>query len=210
LGTSPFLPEDQPNEQIHQKMRPLPTGSGTPILYVRSAAGVLPTNCRTDGGALGVSVVTESSPDQIRSGNPLIDAYFRIVATDTYEQFAEIITPECTFSLMPTGRTFRGRESVMRLVTTSGSARSHHAQSTISIGNWFTCGDHFCVEYAHWFILRPFGRRMSIDGYCLVFHISDGKFDAVREYINPSRISVSLLTRIVLRILPFVARSRFR
>ena len=49
---------------------------------------------------------------------------------------------------------------------------------------------------------------MTIDGYCIVFHMVDGKFDAIREYINPSSIVISVLTTFVLRILPFASRMR--
>jgi hypothetical protein len=47
-----------------------------------------------------------------------------------------------------------------------------------------------------------------IDGYCLVFHIRDGKFDAIREYINPSNLVTSLLVVLLLRLLPVIAARR--
>jgi hypothetical protein len=47
-----------------------------------------------------------------------------------------------------------------------------------------------------------------IDGYCLVFHIRDGKFDVIREYINPSNLVTSLLVVLLLRLLPVIAARR--
>lgn len=148
------------------------------------------------------------APGQIMSSNPLIDAYFGMVATDDYERFSDIITDDCTFSLMPIGHTFKGKHDIMRFVTTSGGARTHDDTSMITITNWFSNGDYLCVEYDHSAIINPFKRRITIDGYCIVFHMMDGKFDAIREYINPSSIVMSLLTTFVLRILPFASRIR--
>lgn len=152
--------------------------------------------------------MTPILPEQIKSDDPLIETYFGIVATDAYERFSDIITDNCTFSLMPIGRTFKGKEDVMRFVMTSGSARRHDRKSRILITNWFAAGDHLCVEYEHYAIIRPFKLRIKIDGYCLVFHIAHGKFDAIREYINPSRLAISVLTTFVLRVLPFASRLR--
>jgi hypothetical protein len=149
-------------------------------------------------------------PEETRSHSALIDTYFRIVATDTYERFSDIITDDCTFSLMPIGYTFKGKKDVMRFVTTAGGARRHDKESKITITNWFATGEHFCVEYEHSFIVDLLNSRMTIDGYCLVVHIVDGKFDAFREYINPSRISISVLTTYILRMLPFASRIRGR
>jgi len=116
------------------------------------------------------------SPDQIRSHNALIGAYFDVVATDEYERFADPITDECTFSLMPIGHTFRGKKNVMDFVTTAGSNRKHDNKSTITITNWFADGSHFCVEYDHSSIVPLlFNRRITIEGYCMVFHMADGQ-----------------------------------
>jgi hypothetical protein len=146
--------------------------------------------------------------DQTGSHIALIDAYFDIVATDAYERFSEIITDDCTFSLMPIGHTFKGKKDVMHFVMTSGGARKHDRKSTIAISNWFTDGVYFCVEYDHSSIVRFLRRRITIDGYCMVFHMTDGKFDEIREYINPSSIAGAMLTTLVLRLLPFASRMR--
>lgn len=152
--------------------------------------------------------MTPISPELIRSNDPLIDTYFGIVATDAYERFSDIITDDCSFSLMPIGHTFKGKKEVMRFVRTSGVTRRHDSRSKIVITNWFATDDHLCVEYEHYAIVKIFKLRIRIDGYCLVFHMVDGKFDAIREYINPSSIATSVLTTFVLRALPFASRLR--
>ena len=50
-------------------------------------------------------------------------------------------------------------------------------------------GQYFCVEYDHTAIVKRLHYRMQIDGYCWVFHIREGKFDAIREYIILPRLS---------------------
>ena len=57
-------------------------------------------------------------------------------------------------------------------------------------------------------IVRIFKRRIRIDGYCTVFHMTGGKFDMIREYINPSSVAISILTTYVLRILPLASWMR--
>jgi hypothetical protein len=68
----------------------------------------------------------------------LIERYLDIVANDDYERFGELLTHDCTFTLMPIGRTWRGREDVMSAVMAAGSSRTHDCQSKVNITNWFT------------------------------------------------------------------------
>lgn len=127
-----------------------------------------------------------------------------MVAEDDYEQFGDLLTDDCTFSLMPIGRTFVGRAEVMALTKRAGGSRTHDEKSKVTITNWFTDGEHVVVEYDHAAIVG--GVRIRIDGYCWVFHIRDGKFDGIREYVNPSRLATSFLINIVMRAVPFIWR----
>jgi ketosteroid isomerase-like protein len=136
----------------------------------------------------------------------LVDRYFEIVANDSYETFGELITDDCTFSLMPIGRTFHGRTDVMAFVQMAGGRRAHDQRSRVTITNWFAADEYLVVEYAHRAIINPFRVRITIDGYCWIFHIRDGKFDAIREYINPSKLSTGLLLSFVMRIAVLLKR----
>ena len=49
----------------------------------------------------------------------LIHAYLKIVATGNYENFGTLLTDDCTFSLMPSGHTFKGRKDIMFPLTTT-------------------------------------------------------------------------------------------
>jgi len=42
----------------------------------------------------------------------LIHAYLEIVTTGDYENFGTLLTDDCTFSLMPSGHTFRSHNAV--------------------------------------------------------------------------------------------------
>jgi ketosteroid isomerase-like protein len=50
----------------------------------------------------------------------LIERYLAIVASDDYERFGELLTDDCTFTLMPIGRTWSGRDEVMSAVMAAG------------------------------------------------------------------------------------------
>jgi hypothetical protein len=50
--------------------------------------------------------------------------------------------------------------------------------------------------------------RLTIDGYCLIFHMRDGRFDAIREYISPPNIAAGLLVYVLLPLLPYLSRKR--
>ncbi len=145
------------------------------------------------------------APEQIEN---LIQRYLNIVATDDYADFGSLLTDDCTFSLMPIGHTVAGRQEIMAFVEMAGGSRSHDERSQVVVNNWFTDGRCLCVEYEHTAIVKPLRLRIKIDGYCWVFQIRDGKFDAIREYINPSHPFMSFLLAIMLRFLPMILRRK--
>jgi uncharacterized protein (TIGR02246 family) len=130
----------------------------------------------------------------------LIERYLTIVADDDYERFGELLTDDCSFTLMPIGHTWTGRDDVMSAVMAAGSRRTHDSQSKVKVTNWFANNEYLVVEYQHGALVC--GVRVNIDGYCWVFHIRDGRFDSMREYINPSRAGTSMLLNLVLRAYP--------
>ncbi len=136
----------------------------------------------------------------------LIQRYLKIVATDDYADFGSLLTDDCTFSLMPIGHTVTGRQEIMAFVEMAGGSRNHDERSQVVVNNWFTDGRYLCMEYEHTAIVKALHLRIKIDGYCWVFRIREGKFDAIREYINPSHLFMSLLLAIMLRFLPITLR----
>ncbi len=142
------------------------------------------------------------------SHQPLIETFFRMVEEDDYASIGSIVTDDATWTLMPIGYTWTGRREIESLAIGAGGMRRHDSRSRIEITNWFADDGHLCVEYRHTAIVRGLGLRLTIDGYCLILHIRDGRFDSIREYINPRNAAVALLIRALLPLLPMVTRRR--
>ena len=138
----------------------------------------------------------------------LIQAYFRMVEEDDYAGVGSVLTDDATWTIMPIGHTWTGRRAIESMAVAAGRKRRHDERSHVEIKNWFTDGEHACVEYTHKLIVRGLGRRLTADGYCFVFHMRDGRFDAIREYINPPNIAAGLLMYILLPLLPYMSRRR--
>src|SRR6201998_3819565 len=136
----------------------------------------------------------------------LIERYLTIVADDDYERFGELLTDDCSFTLMPIGHTWTGRDKVMSAVMAAGSRRTHDSQSKVKVTNWFANNEYLVVEYQHGALVG--GVVVNIAGYCWGFDVRDG--DSMREYINPSGAGTSVLLNLVLRAYPLLARWRAR
>jgi hypothetical protein len=94
------------------------------------------------------------------------------------------------------------------MAVAAGRTGRHDERSHSEITNWFTDGEQLCVEYRHKVIVRRLGLRLTIDGYRLIFHMRDGRFDAIRQYINPPNIAAGLLVYVLLPLLPYLSRKR--
>lgn len=138
----------------------------------------------------------------------LIQAYFRMVDEDDYAGVGSILTDDATWTIVPIGHTWRGRRAIESMSVAAGRKRRHDERSHVEIKNWFTDGEHLCVEYKHKLIVGGLGLRLTVDGYCFVFHMRDGRFDAIREYINPPNIAVGLMMYVLLPLLPYASRTR--
>jgi ketosteroid isomerase-like protein len=138
----------------------------------------------------------------------LIEAYFRMVEEDDYAGVGAILTDDATWTIMPIGYTWTGRRAIESMAGAAGRTRRHDARSHVEIKNWFTDGEHLCVEYRHRLIVGGLGLRLIADGYCFVFHMRDGRFDAIREYINPPNIAAGLMMYLLLPLLPYLSRRR--
>jgi ketosteroid isomerase-like protein len=138
----------------------------------------------------------------------LVQAYFRMVEQDDYAGVGSILTDDATWTIMPIGYTWTGRRAIESMAVAAGRSRRHDERSHIEIKNWFTAGEHLCVEYTHKAIVPRPRLRLTVDGYCLVFHMRDGRFDAIREYINPPNILVGLMMYVLLPLLPYMSRRR--
>jgi len=138
----------------------------------------------------------------------LIDAYFRMVKEDDYARVGSILTDDATWTIVPIGHTWTGRRAIESMAMAAGRSRRHDERSHVEIKNWFTDGEHLCVEYTHRLIVGGLGLRLTVDGYCLVFYMRDGRFDAIREYINPPNTAGGLMMYVLLPLLPHLSRRR--
>lgn len=138
----------------------------------------------------------------------LIQAYFRMVEQDDYAGVGSILTDDATWTIMPIGHTWTGRRAIESMAVAAGRKRRHDGRAQVEIKNWFTDGEHVCVEYSHRLIVRGLGLRLAVDGYCFVFHVRDGRFDAIREYISPPNVATGLMMYCLLPLLPYLSRRR--
>jgi len=138
----------------------------------------------------------------------LIKAYFHMVEEDDYAGVGAIVTDDATWTIVPIGHTWTGRRAIESMAMAAGRTRRHDLRSRVEIKNWFTDGEHLCVEYTHKLIVPLLGMRLTADGYCLVFHMRDGRFDAIREYINPPNVAAGVMMYALLPLLPYLSRRR--
>ena len=122
----------------------------------------------------------------IEANEALIEQYRQIVETDDIDRFSTLITDDCTWTLHPTGYTLHGGAQVKAFAKIAGGTRIHDDAHKVEITNLFTDGENLCVEYVHGFILSGLRLKGSIN-ICLVFHMRNGKFDRVDEYIDTGR-----------------------
>jgi len=138
----------------------------------------------------------------------LIQAYFRMVEEDDYAAVGSILADDATWTIVPIGYTWSGRRAIESMAIAAGRRRRHDERSHVEIKDWFTDGEQLCVEYKHKLIVGGLGLRLTVDGYCFVFHMRDGRFDAIREYINPPNIAGGLMMYALLPLLPRLSRRR--
>jgi len=138
----------------------------------------------------------------------LIQAYLDIATnTDDMNHFSQLIAQDCVWVMMPTGHAFTGYAQVSALATLAGGTRRHNDEYKVTILNWWTDGEQFCVEYQHGAILQ----RLSIKGtinICLVCHMREGQFDRIHEYVHAHGFLFKLVMSLGLRVLPVLVQRK--
>jgi hypothetical protein len=138
----------------------------------------------------------------------LIQEYLEIATvTDDMDHLSHLIADDCVWIMMPTGHAFKGFEQVSTLAKTAGGTRVHDEKYKVKILNWFTDGEHFCVEYHHGAIIKGLHIKGTIT-ICLVCHMREGKFDRIQEYVHAHGTLFKLVMSIGLRILPLLVKMR--
>ncbi len=131
----------------------------------------------------------------------LVQAYLDLAAHDSenLNRMLSLLTDDCVWVMEPTGDTFQGKEELRSFISTAMGSRSHQDGYQVEIGSWFTDGESLCVEYTHGAVLsgaysgglKPAIKPGSLR-YCLTFHMRQGKFDQVHEYVNPTSFLLTL------------------
>jgi ketosteroid isomerase-like protein len=123
----------------------------------------------------------------------LIQEYLDVAAHDSenLDRTMGLMADDCVWVMEPTGDTYSGKEEIEAFVGTAMSGRTHKAQYSIQISNWFTDGEYLCIEYTHGAILTGMYSagikakiKKGIARYCITYHMRDGKFDWAHEYIQ--------------------------
>lgn len=138
----------------------------------------------------------------------LIQDYLEIATvTDDMDRFSQLIADDCVWVMMPTGHAFKGFEQVSSLAKTAGGTRAHDEEYRVKILNWFTDGEHFCVEYHHGAIIKRLRIKGTIN-ICLVCRMREGKFARIHEYVHAHGIFFKLIVNLGLRVLPLLVKRK--
>jgi hypothetical protein len=138
----------------------------------------------------------------------LIREYLDIVEGDSenLERTMDLMSDECVWVMEPTGDTYEGREEIRAFIDASMLGRTHDDRYSIQIIDWFATNERLCIEYTHGAVLAgtwSAGLKGKIEKgvlrYCITYHMREGKFDTVREYIQGTTPIANFLLPAVLR-----------
>ena len=141
-----------------------------------------------------------------------------IVANDSenLERTLKCVTDDRVWVMEPGGTEYHGIREIKAFVEIAMSARRHDGgEYRIEITNWFANDENLCVEYTHGFLSK--GKftagirgklKSGVSRYCITYHIRDGKFDRVHEYINATSWSFNGLAPLLLAYLHRLAMKK--
>jgi SnoaL-like domain len=126
--------------------------------------------------------------------------------SENLQRTLKCLTDDCVWVMEPGGTEYHGIKEIKAFVGIAMSGRTHDkSRHRIEITNWFADNQNLCVEYTHGAVLT--GKltagvrariKAGISRYCITYHIRDGKFDRVHEYINATSWSLNALAPLAL------------
>lgn len=149
-----------------------------------------------------------------KSNETLVKELLDIMANDSenLERTLKCLTNDCVWVMEPGGTEYHGIDEIKAMVAIAMSGRTHDSKRRIEITNWFANNENLCVEYTHGALLTGkytagFRGRLKtgVSRYCSTYHIRDGKFDRVHEYINATSWSLNGLMPLALAYLHRIA-----
>ena len=143
-----------------------------------------------------------------KANETLIQEYLDIVEHDSenLERTMHLFADDIVFELEPTGDVYRGKTAMQAFVDVAMSGRAHSGQYSIKITNWFTDGEQLCIEYTHGGILTGVYTagikarfEQGVARYCITYHMCDGKFDRMHEFIQGTTFLANLAMPFMLK-----------
>ena len=123
----------------------------------------------------------------------LVETFKRTFLSDDLDGFMDLIASDCVWTIMATGEAFTGAAEIRRFAERSMAARQHDDQTMIELVSLMTGNDCLAFEYMHNAVVtdkwptsvnRPApGSKLHIP-ICIIAHVTNGKFDWLREYFD--------------------------
>jgi len=128
--------------------------------------------------------------------------------SENLDRTMDLLTDDAVWVLEPGGAEYHGAREIRTFVRIAMAGRTHDQRNRIEITNWFADDENLCVEYGHGAVTPgsyTAGIRVRLKAsstrFCIVYHIRDGRFDRVDEYINGTSWWLNLLVPVGLGLL---------
>ena len=128
--------------------------------------------------------------------------------SENFERKMNLLTDDAVWVLEPGGIEYHGAREIRTFVRIAMAGRTHEQSHRIEITNWFADDDNLCIEYGHGGVTTgtyTAGMKVRMNAkssrFCITYHIRDGKFDRVHEYINGTSWWLNLLSPLGLGLL---------
>lgn len=117
--------------------------------------------------------------------------------SEDLERRMNLLTDDAVW-VLPGGIEYHSAREIRTLVRIAMAGRTGDPSHRIEITNWFADDENLCVEYGR----RNFPAHSDASSrFCHIYHIRDGKFDRVHEYINGTSWWLNLLSQVWLGLL---------
>ena len=139
---------------------------------------------------------------------PLLEEMLDLMVNDSenLERTLKHFTEDCVWVMEPGGTEYRGMEQLRTYIGIAMSGRTHDKDShRIEIVGAFGDEENLCIEYTHGMVAT--GKltggyktrvKTGILRYCITYHIREGRFDRVHEYINSTSTAYNVLLPLLL------------
>ncbi|MBB4633378.1 nuclear transport factor 2 family protein [Sphingosinicella soli] len=128
----------------------------------------------------------------------LLREFVRCFVEDDPTSLLAMLSPDCEWTVMPTGERFDGLSEIAGLMDKVQQARTHSSEARLEIRDAFVGDGHLCIEFLHRGVIAAgFGGGASdvasgtifeID-FCATALLRDGKIVRVREYFDHMQLT---------------------